>query len=1123
MADHSRSKYTIHIEHGEQIAIGDGATLTQGITQQETTALLKAYRQRVLEETRHVQLLGIPLPRDQEGKRLHLHVPLDRVYIRIQALPETKKRQAMQAERQAVEEVSRGLDDALFMIQQLGEYLYRRGESYRAEARAKPVDPEEALREHKRLVILGAPGAGKTTLLRYLARRASEAEQASIPILVSLRNYAAYRGTGGTESLRAFALRESAHGDEHLYQALEQVAERGAILWLVDALDEAREWRAEAAREAAALPGQMVLTSRPVGYERAGLEALPHFEALALTPQARDKFLHDWFAVLAEARGEDEAWIRRRVAWLQAELKDRPRIQPLTRNPLLLTFLVILAGEEPSRELPTSRAELYRQYVEELLTTWEYQRRPKEGAEGRPVLSLGPLSGEQARQAAREGLLRLGWWLHLTYYGGRAETMPTRENLIPYLSPSLAERWELSQGEAETLAGAVLDFWEEAGLLVHWRLRGTDYLAFRHLTFQEYAAARMLAELWGKSPKRAWRFLHPRLHHPAWREILLLMAGLVEDATPLVQAIRKAHSPYERELHRDLFLAAEVAGEGRRVAEAERAQLVRRLGRAFRPRRQGMPWLSRHPTLQAYLRFPRRASELWLYGERRSAAAALGQLGEAAVKPLIQALGDKDEDVRQGAAKALGRLGEAAVEPLIQALRDGNWRVREAAAEALGQMGDARAVEPLIQALGDEDGRVREAAAEALGQMGDARAVEPLIQALGDEERWVREAAALGLGRLGDARAVEPLIQALRDGNRRVREAAAEALGQLGDGRAVEPLIQALGDEETLVRWVAAEALGQLGKAAVEPLIQALGDGNWRVRQAAAEALGQLGEAAVEPLIHALRDGNWRVRQGAAEALGQLGEAAVEPLIQALRHGDWRVREAAAEALGQLGDARAVEPLIQALGDEASLVRWAAALALGRLGDGRAVEPLIQALGDKEEDVRWAAAKALGQLGEAVVEPLIQALRDGNWRVRQGAAEALGQLAEALPPRPARRAIRALWWRLTDLEAVAGAAATALRPLVAQRTEGKIAALPFSDPLTPQQRADWQVEALSAGGLILSGLLDLTTNLATTRISEQLGAQLPWGVVGWVVLLVAFLVGSWAVKKLLAERRRPPS
>jgi HEAT repeat protein len=157
------------------------------------------------------------------------------------------------------------------------------------------------------------------------------------------------------------------------------------------------------------------------------------------------------------------------------------------------------------------------------------------------------------------------------------------------------------------------------------------------------------------------------------------------------------------------------------------------------------------------------------------------EIGAVAVEPLISALGGKvigDSMVRWRVAESLGRIGDArAVEPLVGALRDQDLGVRRAAASALGQIGTA-AVEPLIAVLGDRI--VGMYAASALGPIGDARAVEPLIGALKDPTFSGREAAEEALGKIGDSRAVEPLIAALEDPRSTVREAAGKALKALG-------------------------------------------------------------------------------------------------------------------------------------------------------------------------------------------------------------------------------------------------------------------------------------------------------------------------------------------------------
>jgi len=247
----------------------------------------------------------------------------------------------------------------------------------------------------------------------------------------------------------------------------------------------------------------------------------------------------------------------------------------------------------------------------------------------------------------------------------------------------------------------------------------------------------------------------------------------------------------------------------------------------------------------------------------------------------------------------------------------------------------------------------------------------------------------------------------------------------------VPALLQALGDEAEDVRKAAARALGRIGdRQAVPPLIQALGDEDEDVRSAAAKALGRIGDPrAVPVLIQALGDGDEDVRKAAAEALGGIGDRqAVPALLQALGDENWRVRSAAAEALGRIGDRRAVPSLLQALGDRDRRVRWAAAEALGRIGDRQAVPALIQALGDEDGWVRWTAAEALGRGAEAF---------------RDAAA--------------ARRAARALWWRLTDVDKnVREAAYRALQAVVARWTELAAFDLPRQDPLQPQPEPGWR-------------------------------------------------------------------
>jgi HEAT repeat protein len=376
---------------------------------------------------------------------------------------------------------------------------------------------------------------------------------------------------------------------------------------------------------------------------------------------------------------------------------------------------------------------------------------------------------------------------------------------------------------------------------------------------------------------------------------------------------------------------------------------------------------------------------------REAAAEALGRIGDArAVEPLIEALKDREVDVHESAAEALVRLGASAVAPLIDLLKQEKNGPLLPAVEVLGKIGDAHAVEPLIGALKNESEKVREAAAIALVRIGSP-AIDPLVNTLKFENKAVRTAAIAILTKLdwkpekdeagayywivkrqwnecvdiGSA-AVDPLITALKDQEAlrsdewQERQAAVRALGRIGKP-ATGPLISALKFEDEDVCKAAVDALGQIGEPAVQPLIDALSDEYYGVCMAAAEALGKIGDPrAVEPLIAALKNGGWyMIRKAAAEALGRIGDPrAVEPLIAVLKDEYFKVREAGTEALIKIG-APAVEPLIAALQYREWRMRKAATEVLGKIGDARAVEPLIAALEDEDKDVRKSVAWGL--------------------------------------------------------------------------------------------------------------------------------------------------------------------
>lgn len=97
-------------------------------------------------------------------------------------------------------------------------------------------------------------------------------------------------------------------------------------------------------------------------------------------------------------------------------------------------------------------------------------------------------------------------------------------------------------------------------------------------------------------------------------------------------------------------------------------------------------------------------------------AKAVGK--EASIKPLLKSLQDGNEEVRKGVMEALAQIGQSAVKPLLEMLRE--WDIKgkgwEAALLTLVQIGQP-AVEPLKEALQDKNAFVRKTVEWALRQI----------------------------------------------------------------------------------------------------------------------------------------------------------------------------------------------------------------------------------------------------------------------------------------------------------------------------------------------------------------------------------------------------------------------
>ncbi len=173
----------VYAEKGATVVIGDAPI---AMTAVDRESALGRYLQHLISQNRYLQLQGI-----RSGGKL-VNIELDQIYVTLRATRQ-------HAQRAEVEWLAH-------------EIALAPGERYRGKDQAPLSDTthvtvNEALKDHKRLAVLGDPGSGKTTLLRYLAllyardlaenthlvdEKLGLAESHALPIFLPLRQIGRY-------------------------------------------------------------------------------------------------------------------------------------------------------------------------------------------------------------------------------------------------------------------------------------------------------------------------------------------------------------------------------------------------------------------------------------------------------------------------------------------------------------------------------------------------------------------------------------------------------------------------------------------------------------------------------------------------------------------------------------------------------------------------------------------------------------------------------------------------------------------------------------------------------------------------------------------------------------------
>jgi hypothetical protein len=849
----------------------------------------------------------------------------------------------------------------------------------------------------QRVVLLGDPGSGKSTLTRYVLLslldgagdpRVRAAYPGALPLLIELRDYAATVARGRSDTFIDYL---DMLGDTQGWaldgDALRaHLQSRAGTLVIFDGLDELfeRAHRDEITRRIAGFASDypdaaIIVTSRIIGYAAQTLRAagFSHHTIQDFDRARIDTFARAWFRHVYPHRPDEARICQERIL----EAADHSRsIRELAGNPLLLTIMAIISRHQ---ELPRERAALFEHATSVLVQHWHLAKRLDE--------STVETGGYLQKAEKLELLRRIAWHMQGTP-GGLRGNFITGADLEAQITAYLRVEFNEAPPRAIAIARAMIDQLRTRNFILC--RRGAELYGFIHRSFLEYFCATSIQHRFERTRELDLAGLRAvfeaHWEEPAWREVLRLVAGLIDPtfAAKVIEYLATGvFTTWPREFGErtpwNLVLAAQCLGEvrnlssvggagarvlervfallthGAQIEDAARNQLlldelvpaVAFLGVRWPGREAARPWFLRYAPQIGW--WP--LSDVWsllaghLFEDDTEVRGAL--LAEARTHPYPMVSKPAADFVRRvwtvepPSPRDLCRL--AVVE------MDGSLRM--AALEALARMSEPPdAFWDLVRnrSVHDRSGQVRSAALSLLAQRrptDDGTRALLLQRAVHDRDEDVREAALTSIAVVGiDPDDLNALIRAraVYDGAWNVRY---RALSLLVGGRSADD------DTWSLVR----------DRATVDA------DGDVRSRALSLLATARPGVDVTWRLVRdtAARDANHAVRRktlvllttpgaGGGDAWSVIAARAAED-----PHAD--VRAAALTLLATtMADRDDTWTLVaaRAASDVAHNVRRAAlsAVAAAR-GDRDATRSLLHsaALGDRDERVREEAVSLL--------------------------------------------------------------------------------------------------------------------------------------------------------------------
>lgn len=542
-----------------------------------------------------------------------------------------------------------------------------------------------ALKRNRKMVILGGPGAGKTTTLSYAlliyaqkkAKQVLGVEEDLLPVFIPLRRLTQTTGSilddllnKDSQILSADILKECP--PNYFLRKLR----KGQCLILLDGLDEVTNERthrqvAEKINHLVAdyPDNRFIVTCRIAGWQSLLSGDFTVLQTQDFNRSEIQRFVHGWHrAVITQSERSklqqnipdvekfNERWrehfeqvvkpaIDIQTRRLLFAIERNARILAIAVNPMLLSLICLL---HYSRQiLPRGRTILYSQCIELLIDAWDRTR---------DLISLEPkISSSQKEAVIRE----IAFDFQLK--GKGEDTREDIEGLINDIATRMGIRVEAKEllQEIETRSGLLIE-------------RAINVFGFSHLTLQEYLVARHIQ----LNPDR-YLALTAHFDKQEWREVILLYAGLLDDATQIVKNIM-ADDSLERQI-----LAGYGIGDAQHCEKEVSERIIAGL-------------------LSALTRGKEPADEL--INALSMIAADYGETAESIEEKLAEKLIAlaREEGLPDLRISAMTILGKAkithALPTLVNLLYNDNEAIREAAVKVITSFGNLAlpALEPLF-------------------------------------------------------------------------------------------------------------------------------------------------------------------------------------------------------------------------------------------------------------------------------------------------------------------------------------------------------------------------------------------------------------------------------------------